>query len=233
MDMNRYSVIPDKRPREIVLLQGRGCFWRRCAFCDYYHDAQPDDDAAFALNSRVLSQVTGQYGELSVINSGSVFEFDPRTLDLIHTVCLDRGISTLRFESHWRFRDRIPQLRRDFAPITLKMKVGIETFDFDLRENVWHKGIPERDPRRIAEGFDEANLLVGVVGQTRASMERDVDLALSLFERFSVNVMCANTTPVQPDPQVIDEFMAHVYPRIVDDPRVDVLIENTDFGVGA
>ena len=60
MDMNRYSVIPDKRPREIVLLQGRGCFWRRCAFCDYYHDAQPDDDAAFALNSRVLSQVTGQ-----------------------------------------------------------------------------------------------------------------------------------------------------------------------------
>lgn len=34
VEMTRYSVIEDKNPREIVLLRGRGCAWKRCRFCD-------------------------------------------------------------------------------------------------------------------------------------------------------------------------------------------------------
>lgn len=40
--MERYSVITNKNPREIVLLRGSGCKWRRCAFCDYHLDFSPE-----------------------------------------------------------------------------------------------------------------------------------------------------------------------------------------------
>ena len=45
--------------------------------------------------------------------------------------------------------------------------------------------------------------------------------------------MCENTTSVKPDGAVADVFLRKVYPLYKDDPRVDILIENTDFGVGA
>jgi hypothetical protein len=233
MDMERYSVVEQKNRREIVLLRGRGCVYKRCTFCDYHLDKSPDDEANFALNAQVLSHVTGQYGDLEVINSGSVFELDDATLDLIRQTCLERGIHTLHFEAHWLFRKRIPELRRRFAPLTLKMKLGLESFDYDLRENVLDKGIAEADPALIAQGFDEANFLVGIAGQTVEGLRRDFELGLSLFERICVNVMCANTTPVVPDQQVISAFMAQLYPALEADPRADVLLNNTDFGVGA
>ena len=36
---NRYAVIEEKNPREIVMLRGLGCTWRRCRFCDYHLDS--------------------------------------------------------------------------------------------------------------------------------------------------------------------------------------------------
>lgn len=233
MDMERYSVVADKRPREIVLLRGRGCVYKRCTFCDYHLDKSPDDEANFALNSQVLSHITGQFGELEVINSGSVFELDERTLALIKQICEQRHIQTLHFEAHWLYRARIAALREQFAPLTLKMKLGLESFDYDLRESALKKGIAECDPERIAQGFDEANFLVGITGQSVESLRRDFELGLALFERICVNVMCPNTTDVKPDAQVIAAFMEQLYPALEADPRVDVLVNNTDFGVGA
>ena len=233
--MPRYSAIAAKRPREIVLLRGSGCVYRRCAFCDYHLDRSPDEDANAALNREVLSHVTGAYGELEVINSGSVFELPGSTLDLIADTCRARGISTVHFEAHYLYRGRIPALRERFAAdgVALKLKLGLETFDFAYREHVLRKGIPDEDPAVIARHFDEANLLVGLPGQTVASMGRDIELGLARFERVCVNVMCPNTAPLQPDPQVVTTFMAELHPRYSADERVDILVNNTDFGVGA
>lgn len=231
--MERYSVITQKRPREIVLLRGKGCIYKRCAFCDYYQDSSNDTAANFALNRDALDRVTGRYGELEIINSGSVFELDDATLRYIQDVCRHKKIHTVHFESHYLYRDRIAALRQTFAPVTLKMKLGLETFDFAMREQVWHKGIPERDPAVIAEHFDEANFLFGTEGQTLAGMQNDIVLGLAHFERICISIMCANTSAVQPHKDVIDVFLRALYPQYKDDERVDILIDNTDFGVGA
>ena len=113
------------------------------------------------------------------------------------------------------------------------MKLGLESFDPALREDVLKKGIAETDPAAIARDFDEANMLVGITGQTRESLQRDFELGLEHFERLCVNVMCPNTTPVKPDQAVIELFMREFYPALEANPRVDVLVNNTDFGVGA
>lgn len=230
--MERYGVIHEKQPREIVLLRGKGCVYRKCAFCDYHTDRCSDENENFALNRQVLSRVTGKYGDLEVINSGSVFELDGKTMALILEICKQKGISVLHFESHFLYRDRISALRREFSGISLKMKLGLETFDFDFRENFLHKGIPLRDPEEICRDFEEANFLFGLRGQTENSMRRDLVLGLSYFERICVNLMCKNSTPVFPDLAVITVFKEKIYPEIKDNPRVDVLLKNTDFGVG-
>ena len=231
--MERYAVITEKRPREIVLLRGRGCAYKRCAFCDYHLDFSKNDDENFSLNAEALSHVTGLYGEIEIINSGSVFELDGRTLALIQSICREKNISVIHFESHYMYRDRLLALRRVFDGFTLKIKLGLETFDYDLRERVLQKGIKERNPAVIADGFDEANLLFGLSGQTTASMIGDIELALKHFERVCVNVMCENSTDIKPDKKVVSDFVALVYPIYKNHKRVDILLKNTDFGVGA
>lgn len=115
--MDRYNKILIKRKREIVLLRGKGCVYRKCPFCDYHLDSCSDEAANYALNRNVLKQVTGEFGDLEVINSGSVFELDSRTLEYIRVTCLEKKISTIHFESHYLYREKIPALRR-WRPIS-------------------------------------------------------------------------------------------------------------------
>lgn len=230
--MERYSVIKEKNPREIVLLRGRGCVYKKCSFCDYHTDCCSDDAENVQLNHSVLSNVTGEYGNLEVINSGSVFELDSKTLGEIQHLCKEKGIKTIHFESHFIYNSKIPLLRQDFDGFDLKMKLGLETFDYDFREKVLKKGIDEKEPARIAENFDEANFLFGIKGQNARSMLRDIELGLEYFERICINIMCPNSTEMKPDRKVIEVFMDRLYPIYKDNNRVDILLNNTDFGVG-
>ncbi|MCX4276214.1 MAG: hypothetical protein OSJ27_10670, partial [Candidatus Gastranaerophilales bacterium] len=110
--MERYSKILEKRRREIVLLRGSGCVYKKCTFCDYHADRCSNEDVA--LNSKVLNKVTGEFGDLEVINSGSVFELDGKTMELIKSICRKKGISTIHFESHYLYKKKIPALRQEF-----------------------------------------------------------------------------------------------------------------------
>jgi len=232
--MQRYSIITEKNPREIVLLRGSGCIWRKCRFCDYHLDFSRDEKANEQLNREVLSHVTGLYGKLEVINSGSFRDLDENTLQCIIDTCLSRKITEVHFESHYMHRNEIPALRARFARhgIAVKMKIGVETFRTLFRECYLSKGIDEDDPAVITANFDEVCLLQGLPGQTIDTMRDDIETGLAHFERVCVNIMCENTTPVKPDPDVIALFRDFVYPAYKDNPRVDILIENTDFGVG-
>lgn len=230
--MIRYGKIDEKRKREIALLRGRGCAYKKCAFCDYYEDSGADEAENFALNKSVLDRVTGVYGDLEVINSGSVFELDKKTLDYIKEIGCKSGIKTLHFEAHFIYRDKIPGLREYFKGFDVKMKLGLETFDYDLRENFLKKGINCRNAEEICRGFDEANFLFGIKGQTKETMENDIILGLRHFERICINVFNQNSTDVLPDGEVIDVFTRELLPRYKGNDRVDILLNNTDFGVG-
>ena len=45
--------------------------------------------------------------------------------------------------------------------------------------------------------------------------------------------MNKNTTRVLPDDKVIDVFVKEIAPSYANNSRVDILMKNTDFGVGA
>ena len=230
----RYSVITDKNPREIVLLRGSGCRYKKCRFCDYHLDFSRNEKENFELNKGILSKVTGIYQSLEVINSGSFPELDIETMKEIENVCVRKGITQLSFEVHWMYHKHVKKWKEHFKEkgITLKIKMGVETFDEAFRKDVFDKGMEHVLPEEIASVADEVCLLFGVTGQTLESMTEDIETGLKLFERICINIMVENSTEIHPDNNVIEMFMKNLYPKYIDNPRVDILLHNTDFGVG-
>ena len=227
--MDRYALIHTKIPREFVLLQGTGCRWRKCTFCDYHEDVS---ERPFEVNEPVLRQVTGKYGVLDVINSGSAMELDEETIALIKEVVKEKRIHTLWFEAHYMYRKKLVSFAEQFAPTKVKFRCGVETFDPILRD-AWKKGIPSSvSVQEIAQYFQGICLLCCTQGETKEHILKDIELAKEHFEYFSVNVFCNNHTSVKQDKDLATWFAKEVYPLIKDEPGIEVLMENTDLGVG-
>lgn len=232
--MNRYSVITEKNPREIVLLRGSGCKWRKCRFCDYHQDFSKDEAANFKLNSAELAKVKGIYGTLEIINSGSFCDLDEHTIERIIEVCKAAHIRQLHMECHWRDRDTLPDFKARFAAegVSVTVKMGVETFDTAFREEVMRKGMEYATPEEIAKYADEVCLLFGFAGQQHGSMREDIETGLRHFQRVCINLMTENTSKMKPDQEVLNCFFKELYPQYRGNDRVDILLENTDFGVG-
>lgn len=228
-ELVRYARIDTKLKREFVLLQGTGCVWKHCTFCDYHSDVSAKP---FEVNADVLAKVTGEYGVLDVINSGSAMELDPETLALLKFIVQSKRIRTLWFEAHYLYRGKLAAFAAQFPGVDVKFRCGVESFN-PLRRKAWNKGIPENvTPQDIAKYFKGACILACVAGQTPEEIRNDIETAKRYFEYFSVNVFCDNTTPVRRDPELVRWFVREMLPEIKDDDRIEVLLENTDLGVG-
>ena len=227
--MERYAVIDTKLKREFVLLQGRGCKWARCRFCDYYHDVSKNP---YEENAPVLDKVTGKYGVLDIINSGSAAELDEQTIEHIRRVVIEKHIHTLWFEMHWMYHKKLDEFASQFAPATVKFRTGIESFDPKMRI-LWNKGIPDSvTPEDVAKYFQGVCLLCCTQEDSKSRIVSDIDIAKEYFEYFSVNIFCNNTTEVKRNTELAQWFINEIYPQIASDPRIEVLIDNTDLGVG-
>lgn len=230
MSIERYDVILDKNPREILLLKSKNCKWGRCSFCDYIHDNSEDLEEIIAVNQSVLKKVTGQYGQLEIINSGSCFELPEKTLEDIKHIVEEKNIQHVYFESHWMYRHRLGEIRNFFnVPITFKC--GVETFDDTFRNEVLKKGMPVKDPMEIRQYFNSICLMVGIKGQTKEMIKRDMELLLEHFERGCINIFIENSTDLKRDDELVLWFKEN-YGYLEKEPSIEILWNNTDFGVG-
>ena len=227
--MERYSLIHTVLPREFVLLQGTGCRWKRCTFCDYHGDVSADP---FAINSEVLAQVQGVYGVLDIINSGSAMELDEQTVEMIKTVVKEKKIHTLWFEAHYMYRHQLAKFAQQFEGVQVKFRCGVESFDAQLRER-WNKGMSASvTAEDVAKYFQGVCLLCCTEGDSKDRILSDIALAEQYFEYASVNVFCPNTTTIKRDDQLAIWFLKEVYPQLKQSKKIEILINNTDLGVG-
>ncbi|MDQ5983263.1 MAG: hypothetical protein RUMPE_00263 [Eubacteriales bacterium SKADARSKE-1] len=225
----RYSLITTKMKREMILLIGTGCKWKKCKFCDYYNDVSSDP---FLINKSVINKLTGKFGVLDVVNSGSCFELDKNTLNFLKEKVSELTIHTIWFEAHWLYHNELNEFRSMFPGIVIKFRSGIETFNASLR-NSWSKGIPcTVSVNEIAKYFDGVCLLVGIKGQTKDIILEDIKLALKHFEYFNINVFNKNSTSVERDENLISWFKTNIAPQLKENNHVEILINNKDLGVG-
>jgi hypothetical protein len=227
--MERYALIHDKMPREFILLQGTGCRWRKCTFCDYHLDAGTDP---YTVNAPVLEKVSGRYGVLDIINSGSAPELDEQTVSHIKRVVREKHIHTLWFEAHYMYRKRLAAFAEQFAPAEVKFRCGVESFDPSLRSS-WNKGIPtDVTVQDIARHFKGVCLLCCTKGDSKERIINDIAIAKKHFEYFSVNLFCNNSTTVERDEELVSWFVKELYPTLKDDAAMEILVENDNLGVG-
>lgn len=227
--MDRYAVIHTVIPREFVLLQGTGCRWKGCTFCDYHGDVSDDP---YATNKEVLSQVQGVYGVLDIINSGSAMELEEQTIAQIKQVVREKKIHTLWFEAHYMYRNKLAKFAEQFEGVQVKFRCGVESFDGKLRE-LWNKGMAMSVAvEDVAKYFQGVCLLCCTEGDNKERILRDIALAEQYFEYASVNVFCENTTAVQRDDELVAWFVNDVYPTLKESKKIEILINNTDLGVG-
>ena len=173
--MERYSRITNKIKREIVLLKARPCAWGKCRFCDYIADNSRDIDGMVRLNRQVLERVTGEFGVLEVIDSASCFELPRQTLEDVKRVIQEKNIHRLFLEAHWIYRDRLDEMR-EFFGIPITFKIGVESFDEEFRENYLNKHADFKSPQEVAALFDSPCMMVGIKGQTKEMIRRDMTL---------------------------------------------------------
>lgn len=229
MDESRYSKILSGIKREIVLLRSFPCKWGRCTFCDYIEDNGEFEKELVEFNEEVLSHVTGEYGQLEVVNSGSVYELPDATRELIDRIVKEKGIKTIYFESHWLYKSRFQELRDRFD-IPVIIKVGVESFDDDFRNKVLKKGMVYDSIEEVAAVVDSVCLMVGIVGQTKEMVRHDIDILLKYFKYGCINIFVENTTPLKRDEELVQWFYKE-YRHLEHEEKIDVLFDNKDFGV--
>ena len=228
-ELDRYSVVNNHLKRELLLLQGHGCIWKKCKFCDYYNDIS---DKPFEINKPIIDKITGLYGVVDVINSGSFFELDDKTKEYLKHKLLEKKVETLWCECHWLYHNRLKEIREYFNGIQVKFRIGAETFDCNMRSK-WNKGIANNiTAKDISEYFDGACLLVCVEGQSKESIINDIEQAFKYFEYFNVNVFMENSTPIKKDKQLEEWFVKKIAPELEKCSNIEVLVNNTDLGVG-
>lgn len=228
--MDRYSCIENKNQREIVLLKGFPCVWGKCSFCDYIDDNSTLEDEMNKLNFEVLDNISGKYKVLEVINSGSCFELPKATLERIKQIVIEKDIKKLFLESHWCYRNRIKEMR-DYFGIPIVFKIGVESFDYDFRNIFLNKNAKFKTVEELKEHFDSPCMMVGIKGQTKEIIDRDMEIIQNDFGHATVNVFINNTTELKRDEELVKWF-EEKYSFLDDNPKIEVLHNNTDFGVG-
>lgn len=230
--MERYSTIDKKYKREIVLLKARPCRWGKCRFCDYIEDNEINEEKIDKINEKVLRKITGKYGVVEVIDSASFFELTEKTKKMIKEIVDEKNIHTLFFECHWIYRNKVHEIREYFKNQKIIIKTGVETFDSDFRENYLKKGAGFKDYKEVLKYFDSPCLMVGIKGQTKDMIDRDMDIILNNFNHATVNVFNNNSTDVKRDDKLVDWFLNKYHQRLISNEKIDYLYNITDFGVG-
>lgn len=228
--MDRYSKVINKNLREIVLLKALPCIWGKCAFCDYIDDNDDNIAEINKLNKEVLNNITGEFGVLEVINSGSCFEIPRESLEYIKKIVVEKKIKKLFLESHWCYKNRLQEMR-DFFGIEIIFKIGVETFDNSFRNLVLNKNANFKTVDEVKESFQSVCLLIGIKGQTKEMIKRDINLVLENFKYATINVFINNTTDVKRDEELVQWFTDN-FKYLEDYQYIEVLYNNTDFGVG-
>lgn len=228
----RYNKITGKHQREIVLLKSFPCKYGKCSFCNYIEDNSTDENEIDKINFEVLKEITGEYGVLEVINSGSVFEITKNTLAEIKRIVKEKNIKVLYFEIYYGYIKKLDEIRNYFDEIEIRFRMGMETFDNDFRIGVYNKNfkVTEKDLEFLSRELYSVCLLICTKGQTKAMIKSDIETALKYFKGVTINIFIDNGTIVKRDNELVKWFVEN-YSYLMDDERVELLIDNKDLGV--
>ena len=230
-ELIRYARYAGNLPREVVLLKGLPCVWSRCTFCDYIDDNTTDEAAIQRVADEQLAKVTGEFGRLQVINSGSIQELPLAVREQIRDLLAARGIREFWTESYWSYRKDYDATRAFFGVPTY-LFLGVETFNDDLRNRVLNKAMHWKSVDEVAAATDAICLMIGFRGQTPDLIRRDIEVLLTKFKYGFINMFSPNRLSAPLLDERIKDWFRSEYVWLEKEPNLTVLWDNTGLGVG-
>lgn len=231
--MIRYNKINEGNKREIVLLKGLPCQYGKCAFCTYILDNTEDEGEIKKINLEVLENITGEYGVLEVINSGSVFELPESTLERVKEIVEEKDIKIIYFEAYFGYVNKLDKIREYYNNQEVRFIIGIETFDNNYRQKVLRKNfhLNDRILEKLKKEYNTALLMICTKGQTKEQILEDIRLAREHFKEVTISVFINNGTKIERDEELVEWFVNDIYPSLSNVNNIEVLIDNKDLGV--
>ena len=231
----RYSKVEGKFQREIVLLKSFPCTYGKCSFCNYIEDNSNNEEEINEVNLKVLKEITGEFGVLEVINSGSVFEIPKKTLEQIREVVYEKDIKILYFGIFYSYLYRLDEIISYFnekKKVEIRFRTGIESFDNNFRRKVYNKNIflDKKKIKELSEKIYSVCLLIATQGQTKEMIKKDIESGLKYFKAITINIFVNNGTAVKRDVELVKWFVQDMK-HLFNDDRVEILIDNKDLGV--
>ena len=206
-------------PKEVLYLQSTGCKWGNCEFCGYKDDVSSDP---YIVNGPVIKEVTGIYGTLDVVVSGSFTELDPKSLKKLKSVIKQKNIQELHIDLHYMYRSQIPEIRSFFAPCQLKIRCMVGSF-LATKRLLLKKGLSATaTAKEIAKDFQGANLFCCFNGDSQESILIDISEGLQNFEYLSIKVAHDQSGFLHRDEVLAQWFIHELYPTLKKNPRITI-----------
>ncbi|MDU6249787.1 MAG: radical SAM protein, partial [Paeniclostridium sordellii] len=120
---------------------------------------------------------------------------------------------------------------REFFGIEIIFKIGVESFDYNFRNNFLNKNAKFKTVEELKSYFDSPCMMVGIKGQTKEMIDKDIEIVLNNFKHATINVFVDNTSKIKRDNDLVRWFKEK-YAFLDENDYIEVLYNNTDFGVG-
>ena len=178
--------------------------------------------------------MTGIYKKLEIVNSGSVFELPKETLIEIKRICEDKCIEVIYFEAYFSYINRLIEIVDFFPNQKVRFRIGLETFDDDFRVEILNKKFYISDDKifnNIKNKYWGVLLMICIKGQTKEGILNDINMAIDNFNEVTISVFNNNDTVIEQDDKLLEWFSLYVYPNLIDNENIEILIDNKDLGV--
>ena len=108
----------------------------------------------------------------------------------------------------------------------------METFDNPYRTQVLKKNflLDEEKLEILKDKIYCICLLVGMKGQTKEMIRKDIEMGLKYFRQITVNIFVNNGTVVKRDEELC-KWIVEEYKNLPDNPKVEMLLDNRALGV--
>ena len=137
------------------------------------------------------------------------------------------------FEAYFGYLDRLDEIRNFFKEQEVRFIIGVETFDNNYRTQILTKNfhIDEKVIKKLKKEYQTVLLLICTEGQTKEQILFDIKFARENFKEVVVSIFVNNGTTIVRDEKLVSWFLKEVYPYLKSDNKVEILVDNKDFGV--
>lgn len=207
--MRRYFDKIKEEGKEVLILPGIGCRHSACAFCDYHVDRVSTIGEMEDVWAKILTRVKG-HNQLDVYVSGSITEVPIYLLVNLKEFCFGYRITKLLFEARWDYRHYLGVVRCLFAPISVEIWCGVESWDYEEGNTILKKGLISSypQPELFKDFFDGGFFLVGFPGQKKANIIHTVDVNKTHNIKAKYNIF-TESNGIKPDSKLIGWFRSN------------------------